>query len=142
MAAMVAVGGLYLQEVDLGAMFGSTPELTAAFSQDFLLEQNAQVRMANVAAFLVTAAAAAESAAKGDVSKECVLGSSSLPETQCIEVLQKFQQVIPGIWKATMNAFCCPDNYGTGAAAPLFIKVTVKQALGFDEGFTDPLTKM
>jgi len=105
------------------------------------LEKDTQVKLASVGAFLATASAAAAKAAKGEgTSGTCQLGAFALPALKCIHVLTQIQQMMPTSWAGTMKHMS--KAYGTGAAAPVFIRVKVKEALGFNASFTDPLLQM
>eukprot|EP00933_Yihiella_yeosuensis_P051129 TRINITY_DN48977_c0_g1_i1.p1 TRINITY_DN48977_c0_g1~~TRINITY_DN48977_c0_g1_i1.p1 ORF type:complete len:739 (-),score=133.05 TRINITY_DN48977_c0_g1_i1:46-2262(-) len=107
---------------------------TDVFLHTFFFEANAMLKLATIGAFLQTTVAA--SATGGT----CRMGRLSLPVSTCLKVLTTFQAMIPAAWNATM-AMVGPA-YNVGIAAPVFIRVTVEQALGFNgKGFTDALTQ-
>lgn len=143
-ASIVAVAGtaqMLPEGVGLGAAFGITDaDESAAFKQVFLTEPDQNKKMASVGAFLATGQAAVAGLQKNppDTSGTCILGTLQVPAITCATVLKKLMESLPATWAGTM-AMLAP-LYGTGAAAPVFMQVTVAEALGFETSFTDPLT--
>eukprot|EP00933_Yihiella_yeosuensis_P024549 TRINITY_DN19036_c0_g1_i1.p1 TRINITY_DN19036_c0_g1~~TRINITY_DN19036_c0_g1_i1.p1 ORF type:complete len:881 (-),score=143.60 TRINITY_DN19036_c0_g1_i1:104-2671(-) len=90
-------------------------------------------KLSNIGKFLQTTSSAS-------VGGNCLLGALSLPRTTCLKVLTTFQSLIPKAWNKTLAKI--RPSYGVGAAAPVFIRVRVEQALGFnDASFSDLLTE-
>lgn len=80
------------------------------------------------------AAAAGLQKTPPDTSGTCSLDTLELPALTCATVLAKLLDAVP----ITFGALA--PYYGTGTAAPVFIQVTVAEALGFETNFTDPMS--
>lgn len=142
-AAIAAVTDLPTKEQDPKMVFGLTDDEVAPFMQVFVWEEDMDRKLKTVGEFLATASAAAQQDAK--LYPTCQLGGLTLSGPQCIKIITKLEEIIPSSWEATINMISAMDPlYGeAGGAAPVFIKVRVKEALGFDGAtFSDPLMKM
>merc|ERR1719313_1982017 len=110
-------------------MFGLDPgNESQAFLEAFVLATDPTTLQLNVGGFLMTATAASQALAAGDATQHCLMGSWPLPAAKCASLLSTVMGMIPGVWSATMAVLS--PAYGVGAAAPVFIRVTVEEALG------------